>query len=82
MWIHGDKGEGQFMDLCGMAVSAIWPYEVTATTRFPQGLRYGFLTTHRDTFFIKYIGPKQYAVTNGFLCTATCPSVPELLFCE
>lgn len=45
-------------------------------------MRYGFLTTHNLTFFVKNIGLKRYAITNGYANWATAPSVPEILYCE
>ena len=47
-----------------------------------QRMRYGFLTCHRYTYFLKFVGPKQYAITGAFLATATNPSVAAILFCE
>jgi ABC-type polar amino acid transport system ATPase subunit len=43
---------------------------------------YSFLTTHEITFFIKCIGDRVYAVTDGFHCTTLNPSVPEMVYCE
>ena len=47
-----------------------------------QGLPYGFLTTHHETFFVKHVKGKQYAITDGMLSTMTNPSIPEMLYCE
>ena len=30
-------------------------------------MRYGYLTTHRRTYFIKYVGSNRYAITKAFM---------------
>lgn len=47
-----------------------------------QRMRYGFLTCYRYTYFLQFVGPKQYAITGAFLATATNPSVAAILYCE
>lgn len=42
----------------------------------------GFLTTYTHTYFIKYLSPDCYAVTDAFTFSAAEPNVPEVLYCE